>query len=40
MGLLRKVIRQATKPIRAKRHGEQGEKKSRFKIESTYFWQG
>ena len=37
MGLLRKVIRQATKPIRAKRHGEQGERKVDSKLNPLIF---
>lgn len=37
MGLLRKVIRKATKPIRAKRHGEQGERKVDSKLNPLIF---
>lgn len=37
MGLLRKVIRKAIKPIRAKRHGAQGEKKVDSKLNPLIF---
>ena len=37
MGLLRKIIRTATKPIRAKRHGEQGERKVDSKLDTIIF---
>ena len=37
MRLLRKVIRKATKPLRAKRHGEQGERKVDSKLNPLIF---
>ncbi len=37
MSLLRKVIRQATKPLRAKRHGAQGERKVDSKLNPLIF---
>lgn len=37
MGLLKKVIRKATKPIRAKRHGAQGERKVDAKLNPLIF---
>ena len=37
MGLLRKVVRMATRPIRAKRHGAQGERKVDAKLNPLIF---
>lgn len=37
MGLLRKIIRKATKPIRAKAHGNQGERKVDSKLNPLIF---